>query len=141
MCAHHVNSISLIERTKDLGGKLFPIRLEESMLNVEAQYGECFELGSRSGFEVITNLLIDDGNFERSNREKLLSENFRFIGIAFTETHPTYGRISYSVLGNQSIEERVEEEDPAGAGDATQDVSRIEGDINLTQNSTTYLKR
>jgi len=54
------------------------------------------------GFEIVTNLLIDDGNEEKDVRETLLSSNTESIAIVHTR-HITNNMITCIVLAGKEI--------------------------------------
>ena len=82
-------------------------RAANSGLNDRAAYGEARQNGFKSGFEIVTNWLIDDGNMERSNLEMLIRDDFRHFGGAYIETYPLKTPTAYVILGDARIEGEV----------------------------------
>ena len=54
---------------------------------------ECIELAGINGREIVSSLIVDDGNEERSNRKVIFSKNLKYVGIACAP-HKEFGTVT-----------------------------------------------
>ena len=55
--------------------------------------GECIEVGNRTATDIVTSLIIDDGNEERSNRKVLFYKEARLAGVVCVP-HSVFGVVT-----------------------------------------------
>ena len=68
----------------------------------EGQFGESTDFGSMSPEMVVVNLLVDDGNKNRSNRKMLFKETYRKIGCG-AAPHSTYKSVTVIMFATNFI--------------------------------------
>lgn len=56
---------------------------------IEGQFAQSVDFGSSSAELVVVNLIVDDGDSTRGNRNNLINSHFRYIGAA-SDDHSTY---------------------------------------------------
>ncbi len=54
---------------------------------------EAIEVGSKTPFDIVLSLVVDDGNEERSNRKVLFSRNLKQVGVGCAQ-HPNFGIVT-----------------------------------------------
>ena len=54
---------------------------------------ECVEVGSKTASDIVSALIIDDGNEERSNRKALFSKNLKYVGVSCA-AHKGFGIVT-----------------------------------------------
>lgn len=55
--------------------------------------GENISYASKSGREIVVQLLIDDGVSSRGHRKNIMNKDFSSTGVGFTKKHKTYGAV------------------------------------------------
>lgn len=55
--------------------------------------GENIAYGSRTGREIVVQLLIDDGVQDRGHRENIMSADFDSAGVGYSDKHGQYGSV------------------------------------------------
>jgi hypothetical protein len=64
---------------------------------VIGHYSQAIEFGSSIPELIVINLLVDDGNYQRKNRQNLLSVNYRMVGVT-SGAHNVYQNCTVIVL-------------------------------------------
>ena len=84
------------------GGEKLPERIATSAI-VNGRVNEVIELGSSTSFEVLMDLLVDDGLVTRKRRKALLDPNYEYVGIAWG-MHRAHGFCTVIVLADNVSE-------------------------------------